>query len=109
MRMKTNTECKPLITAGSLMLLVFANAASQDLAAQGLEASKRAVIVLQSAAARGDADAMFKVAMLHIEGTVVDADYDYGVRLLKRSASKGNSDAQRMYAFMDNAFSGEGC
>ena len=70
---------------------------------------KRPTISIQAAATRGDAKAMYQLAMLHIEGAIEDADYDTGVRLLKRSASKGNRDAQRMYSFMDNAFSGEGC
>ena len=67
------------------------------------------VIKLQTAASRGNPEAMYELAMLHVEGGIPNADYDQGIRLLKKAAAKGNQDAQRMYAFMDNAFSGEGC
>ena len=43
--------------------------------------------------------------MLHIEGAIDDADHDLGVSLLKRASFKVHKDAQRMYTFMDNAFS----
>jgi TPR repeat protein len=71
--------------------------------------SKRAVISIKAAASRGDPEAMYLLAMLHVEGKMPEADYDEGMRWLKKSAAKGNRDAQRMYAFMDSAFSGEGC
>jgi hypothetical protein len=38
-----------------------------------------------------------------------EANYDTGIAMLKRAAVKGHVDSQRMYHFMDNAFSGEGC
>ena len=71
--------------------------------------SVRSLAAIQSAAARCDAEAMYWLAMLHIEGRIRDANYDRGVQLLMASAEKGNKDAKRMYAFMDNAFSGDGC
>jgi TPR repeat protein len=64
---------------------------------------------VQAAAAQGDIEAMYWLAVMHIEGTIAGADYDRGVELLKTSAFRGNPDAERMYTFMDNAFSGEGC
>ena len=101
--------------AGSLIIAASVGAPLQgahaDEAFKKVNASKqeRSVITIKAAASRGEPEAMYKLAMLHIEGNIQNADYDTGVRLLKRSAAKGNRDAQRMYAFMDNAFSGEGC
>ena len=71
--------------------------------------AKRTAISLEAKVARGDLDSMYMLAMMHIEGTMEQADYDTGVRMLKRAAAKGHKDSQRMYRFMDNAFSGEGC
>lgn len=85
-------------------------AIAQDVAKKKKPAeSRRSVASLQAGAARGDPEAMYWLGMLHIEGNIDDADYDLGIRMLKRAATKGHKDAQRMYAFMDNAFSGEGC
>ena len=71
--------------------------------------SSRSVIKLESQAARGNLDAMYLLAMMHVEGDMPAADYDTGIAMLKRAAVKGHVDSQRMYHFMDNAFSGEGC
>ena len=73
------------------------------------KSAKRSAASLKAGAARGDPDSLYWLAMLHIDGTIDDADYDLGVNLLKRASFKGHKDAQRMYTFMDNAFSGEGC
>ena len=64
---------------------------------------------MKAGAARDDPDSLYWLAMLHIEGAIDDADHDLGVSLLNRASFKVHKDAQRMYTFMDNAFSGEGC
>jgi TPR repeat protein len=69
----------------------------------------RSVLKLESQAARGNLDAMYLLAMMHVEGDMPDANYDTGIAMLKKAAIKGHADSQRMYHFMDNAFSGEGC
>ena len=58
---------------------------------------------------QGDTEAMYWLAMMHVEGTITGADYDRGVELLKKSAFRGNPNAARVFSFMENAFSGEGC
>ena len=64
---------------------------------------------LRAQAAQGDLDAIYWLAMLHIEGKISGADYSTGTGLLRRAADQGHSDASRMWSFMHNAFSGEGC
>ena len=71
--------------------------------------SNRSVVSIKTGASRGEPKSMYLMAMLHIEGNIPGADYDEGIRWLKKSAAKGNRDAQRLFAFMENAFSGEGC
>ena len=111
----TTTIESGLALAGSLLTASFVGASIQSATADDHTGKAirsqphRSVISLEAAAARGDPQAMYLIAMLHIEGAITDADYDLGVRLLKKSAAKGNKDAQRMYSFMDSAFSGEGC
>ena len=75
----------------------------------GIVLVERTVQDTRLAAEQGNPKAMYWLAMMHIEGSIEDADYDYGVDLLRSSARRGNKDAKRMYLFMDNAFSGEGC
>ena len=85
--------------------------------AAGLESETRAsgyatdqsVAEIRSAAAGGDGEALFWLAMMHIEGSIENADYDRGIEFLRTSARRGNKDAERMWSFMDNAFSGDGC
>lgn len=99
----------------SLVMSVYLAQSGGEAAAQageeqeGKKSALRSPASLQAGASRGDPDAMYWYAMLHIEGKIEDADYDLGIRMLKRAATKGHKDAQRMYTFMDNAFSGEGC
>ncbi len=88
-------------SAGAVPPSLGSEAAGQD--------PDKAVASIRAAAARGDAEAMYRLAMLHIEGKLPNADYDLGVQLLMDSAAKGNEDADRMSAFMASAFSGEGC
>ena len=71
--------------------------------------SERTAETIRVAAAQGDAQALYWLAMMHIEGTIAGADYEHGMELLKTASRRGNKDAERMFAFMDNAFSGEGC
>ena len=82
--------------------------AGNQLSENGREGS-RSVLKLESQAARGNLDAMYLLAMMHVEGDMPDANYDTGISMLKKAAIKGHADSQRMYHFMDNAFSGEGC
>jgi len=104
-----------VLIGSSLMLTavggapIGADAQSNDLTNATAVQYKRSVISIKAAASRGDAEAMYLLAMLHVEGKIAEADYDEGIAWLRKSARKGNRDAQRMYAFMDSAFSGEGC
>ena len=85
--------------------------------AAGLESGARAgeyttdqsVAEIRSAAAGGDREALFWLAMMHIEGSIENADHDKGIELLRTSARRGNKHAERMWSFMHNAFSGDGC
>jgi len=103
------------LIGSSLVLTAFVGAPigadpeSGDLINASAVQSKRSAISIKAAASRGDPEAMYLLAMLHVEGKMPEADYDEGIRWLKKSAAKGYRDAQRMYAFMDSAFSGEGC
>ena len=80
---------------------------SETLSADAEE--QRSLDAIQAAADQGDADAIYWLAMLHIQGSIADADYEKGIELLKSAAFRGNKDAERIFGFMDNAFSGEGC
>ena len=96
----------------SLVLSLYATSqagSAGNEARQEEKTAKRAAVGLQAKAVRGDLDSIYLLAMMHIEGTMEDADYDTGYRMLKRAAAKGHKDSQRMYHFMDSAFSGEGC
>ena len=73
------------------------------------EGALRSMEAIQVAVGKGDLDAMYWLAMMHIEGSFDGANYDRGMELLKSAAFRGNKDAERMFAFMDSAFSGEGC
>ena len=101
------------MVAGSLVMASMLGApaagAADDLVKVNSSRPDHSVSGLKAAASQGDAQAMYQLSLLHIEGAISDADYDRGLRLLKRSAAMGNRNAQRMYAFMDNAFVGEGC
>ena len=112
---KTDRTLRRVLIGSSLVLTAFAgapigaDAQSNDLTNASAVQSKRSVISIKAAASRGDAEAMYLLAMLHVEGKIAEANYDEGIAWLRKSARKGNRDAQRMYAFMDSAFSGEGC
>jgi TPR repeat protein len=96
----------------TLCLTSLAGTAGQETVNQRSESgreSNRSVLKLESQAARGNLDAMYLLAMMHVEGDMPDANYDTGIAMLKKAAIKGHADSQRMYHFMDNAFSGEGC
>lgn len=94
----------------SLVVAMYTGGAAADLGPQaGEEAEKSSVELVRTAAAGGNAEALYWLAMMHIEGSIKGADYDHGVELLQESARRGNKDAERMCAFMDSAFSGEGC
>ena len=71
--------------------------------------AQRTVLKLNSRATRGDLDAMYLLAIMHIEGAMDDADYEMGVRMLKKAPARRQADSQRMNQIMDNAISGEGC
>jgi TPR repeat protein len=101
--------CSSLVLTACLAAPIDATAEPGAITNASAVQSKRAVISIKAAASRGDPEAMYLLAMLHVEGQMPEADYDEGMRWLKKSAAKGNRDAQRMYAFMDSAFSGEGC
>ena len=105
---------KKTMNSVTMSLVLSLHAASQVGAAghkapQVEKTAERTAISLQAKAGRGDLDSMYLLAMMHIEGTMENADYDTGYRMLKRAAAKGHKDSQRMYHFMDSAFSGEGC
>ena len=98
-----------LILAAHVGLPIQASAEPNGIVNFSAVQSKRSFVSINAAAARGDSEAMYLLAMLHIEGIIPKSDYDEGIHWLKKSAAKGNKDAERMYSFMDNAFSGEGC
>ena len=94
----------------SLVIAGYVGNSVLDVCAQAAEEpSTVSVEMIQTAAAEGDVEALYWLAMMHIEGTITGADYERGMELLKTASRRGNKDAERMYAFMDNAFSGEGC
>ena len=112
---KAPTEKLAKMLTVSLITLVSSGAistSSETLASElppEFASSEKALRNVQIAAENGDAEAMYWLAMLHIEGSISSANYDRGIELLKASANRGNKNAERMYAFMGNAFSGEGC
>ena len=98
------------IISASLVVAAYGVTAGLEAGAEaGEDTTDRSVAEIQSAAARGDGEALFWLAMMHIEGSISNADYDTGIEFLRASARRGNKDAERMWSFMDNAFSGEGC
>lgn len=100
---------KTLRKAASVSLVVAAYTGGAALGHASEQVMNQSVESVQTAAAQGEIEAMYWLAMMHIEGTIADADYDRGVELLKTSAFRGNSDAERVYSFIDSAFGGEGC
>ena len=67
------------------------------------------ILDLEGQAADGNLEAMYWLGMLHIEGKISDANYEKGSSLLRQAAARGHVDADRMWSFMNNAFSGDGC
>jgi TPR repeat protein len=98
----------PLILCGFFGETVLASAEGMT---PGLETQPRAEQInsLQIKARSGNLDAMYWLAMLHIEGTISNANYEEGLELLRTAAGQGHEEAGRMWAFIDNSFSGEGC
>jgi TPR repeat protein len=98
------------IISASLVVAAYVVAGGLESGAGASEyTTVQSVAEIQSAAAGGDGEALFWLAMMHIEGSIENADYDKGIELLRISARRGNKDAERMWSFMDNAFSGDGC
>ena len=94
----------------SLVVAMYAGCAAAGSGLRtGEKAEKPSVEMVRTAAAGGDAEALYWLAMMHIEGSIEGADYDHGVELLQVSARHGHKDAERMYAFRNSAFCGEGC
>ena len=112
MKTRIARKDRPLgtIISASLVVAVYGVAASLESGAGASEyTTGQSVDEIHSAAAGGDGEALFWLAMMHIEGAIENADYDKGIELLRTSARHGNKDAERMWSFMDNAFSGDGC
>lgn len=112
MKTRIARKDRPLGTTITASLVVAAYVVASGLesgAGAGEYTTHQSVAEIQSAAAGGNGEALFWLAMMHIEGSIEDADYDKGIELLRTSARRGNKDAERMWSFMDNAFSGDGC
>ena len=94
----------------SLVVATYAGSAALDSGAHAAEETiNQSLEMIQTAVAGDDVEARYWLFISHIEGPISGADNDYGVELLTTSAGRGDRDAERMYTFLDHAFSGEGC
>ena len=105
----TSSLVLPLILATLFSVPLMASAENGPRAGQKTESEVESVMTLTTLAQAKDPDAMYWLAMLHIEGKIDNASYDKGVQLLGEAADAGQPEAERIRSFMENAFSGDGC
>jgi hypothetical protein len=90
----------PLVFSGLLSTAFAANAGNGMPQSGGVAEHADPILVLTYCAQNKDLEAMYWLAMLHIEGKIESASYDRRVELLRAAAEACHPEAERIHSFL---------